>query len=171
MASAPDTRLSGLGSNPDLGHNAEFLGKTLYFHSASPPQEYEKYQKLVSRSPYMTFQNSAVYNYGNSVQESIFQVEIKKINTIKTFLPVFRPSQSVFNKSQIRCCLLYISFLRNNTQRLKFGSRRKVFYCISSPYFQLLNTLGAFLSLLSHIKSSCLTLLYAKAHAMSLGYL
>ena len=67
MASATDTRLSGRASNPDLGHNAEFLGKTLYFHSASPPQEYQRYQKLVSWSSYMTFQNKAVYDYGNSV--------------------------------------------------------------------------------------------------------
>ena len=35
MVSALDSRLSGLGSSPGRGHCVEFLGKTLYSHSAS----------------------------------------------------------------------------------------------------------------------------------------
>ena len=35
MVSAFDSRVSGPGSSPGLGHCVVFLGKTLYSHSAS----------------------------------------------------------------------------------------------------------------------------------------
>ena len=35
MVSALDSGSSGLGSSPSHGHCVMFLGKTLYFHSAS----------------------------------------------------------------------------------------------------------------------------------------
>jgi len=35
MVSALDSGLSGPGSRPGRGHHIEFLGKTLYSHSAS----------------------------------------------------------------------------------------------------------------------------------------
>ena len=35
MVSVLNSRVSGPGSSPDQGHCVVFLGKTLYFHSAS----------------------------------------------------------------------------------------------------------------------------------------